>query len=246
MLPLAIAAASHEFLEARTELAVQGSGSIERIAAHVLPASFKAAQFPLDEAALMSLPDKKLARLDFQLFDKASPTAVSIPPPAKIAGRAEQAPEIRRSDIAIATGQIARPVNMPAYHAANLQILESDSDIAAAPAPGKTQTFRRATAIGPNLIKADGVTIELAGISPPDGHATCKRIDGLVQPCTERAQHRLAILLQARHISCTIVQRTAGYNVKARCKAGNIDLASDLLRSGLAQRAASRTMASIR
>lgn len=244
MLPVAIAAASHEFRDARIEKAPNNGAAAASATAHVLPARFKSAQIAMDETGLMSLPDNKVARLDFRLFDQTITTDTIVPLPSKISGRAAHAPEIHRSNIAHATGYNSRPVNMPTYHATNAR--EPESDNAVITAAGKTHVFRRATAIGPNLIKAGGMTIELASISPPDGHATCKRIDGLVQPCTERAQHRLAILLQARDISCTIKQSGGPATLKAQCKAGNIDLASDLLRNGLAQRSASRKLASVR
>jgi len=244
MLPLAIAATSHNLSSQRFENPAMDAIALAQATAQMLPASFKSAKSPIHESALMTLPDNKMARLAFRLYDETIPTAQIAPLPSKIASRAQQAPDIESSHPAKFARRQTGRLNAPGDAMTSAGVDPKDGGAFTLVA-GKTHNFRRAAAVGPTRIKADGMTIDLAGISPPESAATCKRIDGLVQPCSERAQHRLAILLQARDISCTIINSADRIAITARCKAGNIDLASDLLRHGLAQRTASRKLASV-
>ena len=95
-------------------------------------------------------------------------------------------------------------------------------------------TFRRVNVIGATALQADNLRIALADIEPLPEGATCKRLDGVVQDCSERAEHRLAVLLQAREITCQISAALENGMHLGRCNADKIDIASDLLRQKLA------------
>jgi endonuclease YncB( thermonuclease family) len=64
----------------------------------------------------------------------------------------------------------------------------------------------------------------------------CRRLDGVVEPCAQRAQNRLEILTRDRPVVCEIVEDYAGAILRGTCKAGKIDIADDLVRNGLATR----------
>ncbi len=114
----------------------------------------------------------------------------------------------------------------------DLRLASRSSKIAFA----EPRTFKRVKVIGATSIVADNLKVILAGVEPLPDHVMCKRIDGVMQSCNERAEHRLAILLQARSISCELSDPLESGAYIGRCTADRIDLASDLLRQKLAQR----------
>ena len=101
-----------------------------------------------------------------------------------------------------------------------------------------SRSFRHAKVLGATAIIADNLKIVLANIEPLPQEAVCTRIDGVVQNCLERAEHRLAILLQARSITCELSEPQENGLHLGRCMADKIDIASDLLRQRLAHRRA--------
>lgn len=122
-----------------------------------------------------------------------------------------------------------------------LQAAVSDADTIVAAIPDKTKfdmrrSFRRVKVIGATALLADNIKIVLAGIAPHPAHVMCKRLDGVMQSCVERAQHRLAILLQARSIVCELTEPLESGVHIGRCMADRIDIAEDLLRQKLAQK----------
>lgn len=83
-------------------------------------------------------------------------------------------------------------------------------------------------------IVSEGIVISLAGVAPtPDG-SECRRLDGVVESCAQRAANRLALLTQGRPIVCDLQGDAA--RARGICRAGTIDLAEDLVRNGLAVR----------
>jgi hypothetical protein len=108
---------------------------------------------------------------------------------------------------------------------------------------GASRTFQRVKVVSATAIQADNLKIILAGVEPLPQEATCRRLDGVMQSCIERAEHRLAVLLQARNISCQLSKPLESGAYIGRCLADRIDIAGDLLRHKLAQRRGS-TMAS--
>jgi len=85
-------------------------------------------------------------------------------------------------------------------------------------------------------LNANGTIYQLADIEPmPDG-ARCKRLDGVSEPCALRAAARLEVVMRGRAVICDPQDTTGGGPVRAICYAGKINLADDLVRSGLARR----------
>ncbi len=108
---------------------------------------------------------------------------------------------------------------------------------ALAEAPLKTlASFRRVRVLGPTAILADNQKILLKGVEGLSAGSNCRRLDGVLQSCIERAEHRLAILLQARSVTCRISEPAADGVHAGHCMADKIDIAADLLRNRLVQR----------
>ncbi len=102
----------------------------------------------------------------------------------------------------------------------------------------------RARALDGLRIESEGLVVRLAGLDDMPADAVCKRLDGVAEPCRVRAAGRLAVLLQGREVVCRISALTGEAEAIGQCSAGKIDLAEDLARQGLAQRAgATRTAA---
>ncbi len=87
-----------------------------------------------------------------------------------------------------------------------------------------------------NLI-GDGVAIRLAGVEQLASDAMCRRLDGESLPCVRRAVDRLEILTRGRQVTCQLQGALTNEPRRARCWADKIDLADDLVKSGLARRA---------
>lgn len=99
-----------------------------------------------------------------------------------------------------------------------------------------TRVLVEARAVAANAVTADGKVFYLEGIKPTRSGATCKRIDGVVQSCSERAQHRLNILLSGRRVTCDLTKEYSSHEFVGRCFAGKINIASDLLRYKLVRK----------
>jgi hypothetical protein len=102
-----------------------------------------------------------------------------------------------------------------------------------------TRTFRNVAILDGLQLGADGMVVALAGVEPVPQGSECKRLDGVVEPCAQRAANRLEILTRGRPVVCEMQESEAGA-VRGACRAGKIDLADDLVRNGLAVRASVR------
>ena len=80
----------------------------------------------------------------------------------------------------------------------------------------------------------DGSRFELDGIVVPEQDARCRRLDGVTVSCRERIAARLEILSRGRLIDCQVT--ALAERATARCLAGKVDLAEDLLRNGLVRK----------
>jgi endonuclease YncB( thermonuclease family) len=83
---------------------------------------------------------------------------------------------------------------------------------------------------------AGGMVVRLAGVVPVAGDAMCKRLDGVIEPCSTRAMNRLDILTRGRAVTCDIKDDQADESLLGFCRADKIDIAEDLVRNGLARR----------
>ena len=132
----------------------------------------------------------------------------------------------------VASMQRPRVGPSPDVAAADLR----DAARADAPLNGGTRDFQRVKVAGATLLQADNIRIVLAGVEPLPQEATCRRLDGVMQSCIERAEHRLAVLLQARGVSCQLSKQLDNGLFLGRCLADKIDIAADLMRHKLVQR----------
>ena len=104
--------------------------------------------------------------------------------------------------------------------------------------PWRMQTLRAVgVAQGLRLI-SDGAIVALAGVEPLDPATKCKRLDGVQESCSIRAASRLEVLTRGRTITCRVYEAREGEAAVAACKADKIDLADDLVKNGLARKAA--------
>ena len=85
-------------------------------------------------------------------------------------------------------------------------------------------------------LSASGVIVALAGVAPMGSGAECRRLDGVVEPCTTRAMSRLEILTRGRPVTCEFRADQASDEMQGVCRAGKINIADDLVRNGLARR----------
>lgn len=101
-------------------------------------------------------------------------------------------------------------------------------------APFQVRKFRNVRVVSANMIEAEGVRIRMTNFGLKDPDAKCKRIDGVVLACSERARSRLEVLVMARTVTCKLFGRANRGTYAGRCKAGQIDIASDLIAQKLA------------
>jgi endonuclease YncB( thermonuclease family) len=90
----------------------------------------------------------------------------------------------------------------------------------------------------PKLIDGDsfelgGVGVRLFGVDAPEGRQSCTR-DGRDWACGDEAARKLRSLIGDRSITCTRRDVDDYSRVVAVCRAGNVDLAAEMARSGFA------------
>ena len=101
--------------------------------------------------------------------------------------------------------------------------------------PSGTHVLRQVEAREGLRLSSDAMVIKLDGVEPLAQDAECRRLDGVVEPCAQRAQNRLDVLTRGRPVICDMQPDETG-DMRGHCRAGKIDLAEDLLRNGLALR----------
>ncbi|MDB5593269.1 MAG: hypothetical protein JWM36_230 [Hyphomicrobiales bacterium] len=107
--------------------------------------------------------------------------------------------------------------------------------------PVGMQVFRNVEVAENLRLNSNGMIVQLAGVMPVATDATCRRLDGVTEPCSTRAISRLEILTRGRAVTCDIRddqvrEEQADDAVLGVCRAGKIDIAEDLVRNGLARR----------
>jgi endonuclease YncB( thermonuclease family) len=110
--------------------------------------------------------------------------------------------------------------------------------IAATPRVNGALVMRDVIVLDGLRFAADGKVIALAGITSVPAGSECRRLDGVVESCIVRAASRLEVLTKGRPVTCDV--KEADGRFRGVCRAGNIDLAEDLVRSGLAVRTTDR------
>lgn len=90
----------------------------------------------------------------------------------------------------------------------------------------------------PKLIDGDSfelgnVGVRLFGVDAPEGRQSCKR-DGRNWACGDEAARKLRNLVGDRSLTCTRRDVDDYGRIVATCRAGNVDLAAEMARSGFA------------
>lgn len=159
-----------------------------------------------------------------------TPTHTLVPTPVSLVRASPQGPTLRAS--------FDDPIFSPMMMGVAAPI-EAKWEAASPQAEARTaltgrHVLRDVRVAGSLQIVSEGIVISLAGVAPtPDG-SECRRLDGVVESCAQRAANRLALLTQGRPIVCDLQGDAA--RARGICRAGTIDLAEDLVRNGLAVR----------
>ncbi len=138
---------------------------------------------------------------------------------------------------AMSSAAAVLPAEAPREATANA--VEASSNLDAPPATVRSNSPRvlRDVRIAAGLrLVGDGTEFDLADIKPLGPDAKCKRLDGAVVDCAERAAARLEIVTRGRAVQCNVVGENVEGRAIASCAAGKIDLAEDLVKNGLALR----------
>jgi endonuclease YncB( thermonuclease family) len=121
--------------------------------------------------------------------------------------------------------------------APTIDVAATAADVVASVRGPTSARLLRQVRVGDDLrLLSDGVAYQLADIAPVGPAAMCRRLDGVSESCRERAATRLELVMRGRAVECRVVATAQAGAALARCAAGKIDLASDLVRNGLARR----------
>jgi endonuclease YncB( thermonuclease family) len=90
----------------------------------------------------------------------------------------------------------------------------------------------RATVVAADRISIGGRVLRLDGIEPPDEDQSCTKPEGKSWRCGESAREALQRLVRGRTVTCTVTGGKVDGAEPATCKAGDADLAADLVRQG--------------
>jgi endonuclease YncB( thermonuclease family) len=100
--------------------------------------------------------------------------------------------------------------------------------------PPKSIALDHIEIIDAQTIRTGEMVVRLAGIESPKSEAMCKRLDGLLVSCQDRALSYLQLLVKGRMIACTGKLENDGFR-EGRCRIGETDLAEQLVRQGWAK-----------
>ncbi len=84
---------------------------------------------------------------------------------------------------------------------------------------------------GAGLLRVDGATLRLEGLTMLDPAQTCRRADGTSWACGAAAKQAFEKLLRRRAATCAITGETDGVRM-GTCQVGDQDLGADLVRAG--------------
>ena len=95
-----------------------------------------------------------------------------------------------------------------------------------APAGGAqvTETFTAVEVVDAQTLKAGGLLVKLTGANLPERDSFCRRIDGRVEPCWDRAATQLELATRFKSVVCAFEKASETLAV-GDCRAGNTDLA---------------------
>lgn len=117
---------------------------------------------------------------------------------------------------------------------ASLEQKQHAIDPAAAPPPAPTKLYYRVKVRDADTLEAGPTVITLDGIKarPPD--ASCTDADGKDWPCGAEAKLALSKFIRYRAVSCALPQGGEQPAFASRCRVGNTDLSTWMVREGWA------------
>jgi endonuclease YncB( thermonuclease family) len=102
----------------------------------------------------------------------------------------------------------------------------------------RTEPVREAEALEPHTLRHDGRVLRLAGIEAPHADEMCRRLDGLMVSCIDRALSYMNLLIKGRRLNCDDapgVRTESDGPPQAVCRAGEADVAEAMVRQGWAR-----------
>lgn len=101
----------------------------------------------------------------------------------------------------------------------------------------QARVFAAIDVVDGRSFRADGATIRLANLALPGPRQQCRRLDGVLEPCFERARTRLDLMTRHRPVACDLAAAAPGAltaPLTGDCRVGDGDLALRLIREGWA------------
>jgi endonuclease YncB( thermonuclease family) len=89
----------------------------------------------------------------------------------------------------------------------------------------------RGTAVAGDTLRVGSTTVRLTGIEAPEPDQTCAGADGREWACGQSAKQALARILRNGRVTCDVARDSDG-NGTGDCKAGDHDVATELVRDG--------------
>jgi len=89
-------------------------------------------------------------------------------------------------------------------------------------------------AVDGDSLRRDGADIRLYGIDAPELHQSCSDRNGRDYPCGYQARDVLRRLIDRGAVTCTAVDGDRYGRAVALCRAGDLDLAGEMVRRGFA------------
>jgi endonuclease YncB( thermonuclease family) len=99
--------------------------------------------------------------------------------------------------------------------------------------PARAQKAGSVQVLDGDTLELAGRSLDLHGIDAPEPAQRCAR-QGRLWSCGEAATRALERLTAGRSVRCVIVRRPAHGNALARCRAGYVNLAAEMVTLGLA------------
>ncbi len=90
----------------------------------------------------------------------------------------------------------------------------------------------RASAVSGSVLRVKSNAVRLAGIEAPDPAQPCFKANGKRWSCADAATQALSRLVRGRKIACELSNPDKGLISLAHCRAGDIDIAAELVKEG--------------
>ncbi len=90
----------------------------------------------------------------------------------------------------------------------------------------------RASAVSGNVLRIKSSEVRLAGIEAPDPAQPCFKANGKRWSCADTATQALGRLVRGRKMACELSNPDKGPIPLAHCRAGDIDIAAELVKEG--------------